>query len=66
MNIKSKVKEILLKLFNFNGDDEELIYNELDSIKYLKYILTLEKEFNVSLDGKDISTINKTIKYLEK
>jgi acyl carrier protein len=66
MNLKFKVKEILLKLFNFNGNDDDLIYNEMDSVKYLKYTLTLEKEFDINLDGEDISTINKTVNYLNE
>jgi acyl carrier protein len=64
MNTKFKIKEILKQHFNFNGDDNELIYNSLDSVKYFKYMLILEKEFNISLDGKNISTINKTIENL--
>ena len=66
MNIKlNKIKDILKEFFDFNGDEDDLIYNNLDSVKYYKYMMILEKEFNICLDGKDISTINKTLKNLD-
>jgi acyl carrier protein len=64
MNIKFRIKKILSELFDFNGNENDLIYNQLDSVKYFRYLLTLEKEFNINLDGKDISTINKTLEIL--
>ena len=62
MNIEFEVKKILHRLFEFNGLNDESIYESIDSVKYFRYLLTLEEKFNVTLDGKDISTINKTVK----
>lgn len=63
--IIAKIKKILKKLFDFEGDDDELIFNQIDSVKYFRYLLTLENEFNVDLSDKDISTVNKTLQSIE-
>jgi acyl carrier protein len=58
MTIKSKVILILNKKFNFFGNDNDIIYNNLDSVTYYKLLLTLEDEFKIHFENKDISTIN--------
>lgn len=66
MNIESKVKEILCDSFNFTGGPDDLIYHDIDSVRYFKYLLTLEKTFNIDLGNRDVSTINKTIKAINE
>jgi acyl carrier protein len=66
MNIESKVKEILCDSFNFTGGPDDLIYHEIDSVRYFKYLLTIEKTFDLDLESRDISTINKTIKAINE
>ena len=60
-----KIRQILKNLFDFDGDDDDLIFNQIDSVKYFRYLLTLENEFNINLNNKDISTINKTLESLK-
>lgn len=66
MNIESDIKKILKDNFKFNGSNDDMIFNHLDSVKYFKYLLLLEDHFKISLDKKDISTINKTLKEINE
>lgn len=61
IEIKSIIIKILNENFNFYGDDNKKIFFDLDSINYLKFSLILEKNFNVNVNIKKISTINETI-----
>jgi acyl carrier protein len=59
MNIKNEIKQILKINFDFEDDDDSLIYNNLDSVKYYKLLLSLEEKFQINLEKMDISSINK-------
>ena len=61
MITKSKVTSILNKKFNFFGKEDDIIYNDLDSVTYYKLLLTLEDEFCLSFENKNISTINNIV-----
>lgn len=66
MNTKYEIKLILKSDFEFDGDEDDLIYNHLDSVKYYRLLLTLEEKFNSSFENMDISTINKINAILER
>ena len=66
MNTKYEIKLILKSEFEFDGDEDDLIYNHLDSVKYYRLLLTLEEKFNSSFENMDISTINKINAILER
>jgi acyl carrier protein len=64
MNIKNEIKQILKINFDFEDDDDSLIYNNLDSVKYYKLLLLLEEKFKINLEKMDISSVNKIYKII--
>ena len=78
MNAKNKIKSILKKNFKLKStlisklfSDKISIINipHWDSLKLLKFYLTIEKEFDVKINGKNfdkLNNLNKIIKFLKK
>ena len=61
-----KIKKILKENFNFDGQNDEIIYKQLDSVSHYKLLLLLEKEFKISFEEHNISTINKILKIINE
>jgi acyl carrier protein len=78
MNAKNKIKSILKKNFKLKSTlISKLFSNKIsiiniphwDSLKLLKFYLTIEKEFDVKINGKNfdkLNNLNKIIKFLKK
>jgi acyl carrier protein len=67
MKIKDKIKEILFVNFDFVDDTDELILrSQLSSLNFIKFILILENEFGIFIDGKDSYNINSISKMIEE
>lgn len=67
MKIKDKIKEILFVNFDFVDDTDELILrSQLSSLNFIKFILILENEFGIFMDGKDSYNINSISKMIEE
>lgn len=73
----NRVKMIIVEGVGFKGALEDLGLDEkltdlgLNSINYIKILVTLENEFNMTFDEEDIditnfNTINNVVKYMEK
>ena len=66
--IKIKIKQILKDNFNLTieNDDEEF-FHRLDSINYIKYVILIENNFNVTVTIDDnIRTVNQTFNFIKK
>jgi len=78
MNTKNKIKRILKKNFKLKSTlISKLFSNKIsifniphwDSLQLLKFYLTIEKEFDVKINGKNfnkLNNLNKIIKFLKK
>lgn len=78
MNAKNKIKSILKKNFKLKStlisklfSDKISIINipHWDSLQLLKFYLTIEKEFDVKINGKNfnkLNNLNKIIEFLKK
>jgi acyl carrier protein len=64
--IKEKIKQILNDEFKIiDVDDNQRLFHHLDSINYFRYIIIIEKEFEINVE-KDIilKTITETVNYI--
>ena len=78
MNAKNKIKSILKKNFKLKSTlisklfSDKISINNIphwDSLQLLKFYLTIEKEFDVKINGKNfnkLNNLNKIIKFLKK
>jgi acyl carrier protein len=64
--IKEKIKQMLKDEFKIiDVDDNQRLFHHLDSINYFRYIIMIEKEFEINVE-KDIilKTIKETVDYI--
>ena len=68
LEIKEKVKSILKESFKIEmTNDKEEIFHHLDSINYFRYIIIIEKNFNVNVSGDILlRTVDDTVNFLCK
>ena len=68
--IRTKVKEIIKDILKKEYKDEEFIREELDSLMFIRLIVTIEKEFGIEIDLSKINiqnfdTIEKICEFVE-
>lgn len=66
--IKERIRQILKKEFEITEvKDNDTLFHYLDSISYFRYILSIEKQFQINVE-KDVflRTINETANYIKK
>lgn len=66
--IKERIRQILKKEFEITEvKDDDTLFHYLDSISYFRYILSIEKEFQINVEKNIfLRTIDETANYIKK
>jgi acyl carrier protein len=62
--IKQKIKQILKENFDIDADDDQRLFHKLDSINYFRYVIMIEREFQINVENVTFTNIKDTVDYI--